>query len=221
MKKEFTVGNKVIIEAEVVSIQQNTIGIRLADRTGIDYHSKSYVKHIEPEFIPRRMLCWIDIEECASDELVIGMFDGKYLTKTANGNIYGYKNAKDLPKQLENGNVYKNSIGSIVYKTGEKSCFGFNAVGKYVVSDDCFIDKNDWQPYGIEDFKILLIAEAKKRGFKSDIWIECKELVTYKRFTYKYIDDDNFSWYNGNTDMNLLLNGQCIFKNGIWAKIID
>lgn len=139
-----------------------------------------------------------------------------------------------IPKQLENGKVYKNIYGHIFYKINESTGFGFSRVG-FMFSDNLGFIPEQYEEYPLEDFKALLITEAEKRGFKSGVYF--KSLDGYN-VPHLIGDEINF-WPNENDygKNNLALrisadekdwgmndgkgcSNPAIFKNGQWAEIV-
>lgn len=132
-------------------------------------------------------------------------------------------------KELENGKAYKGN-GFVLYKTSNNSGFGFNTNDNNSFHRLCstFIRPKDWREYPLEDFKKLLIAEADKRGFKVDSWIDRKPLGFNANDRIVKIDSDKFPDDSGSICYTseqhgffIECNGFVIFNNGIWAKIID
>ena len=105
---------------------------------------------------------------------------------------------------------------SIVYRTGERSGYGFNPGG-------CWYDNNMWKkftpenwrkatPEDEEKFKKLLIQEAAKRGFvdgvefKSDVGLRIKSIINTKLL---FFDFGGFT-----------MGGGYVFHDGKWATPI-
>lgn len=220
MEKEFKVNDEVYVKTKVnhihISDEMAVVNMKHGSNPWVNF---SDLKHAEPEFIPREMMVWNKDGDIAQKRFISGIFDGWYMYKEEWGGYYSYRNAKEMPQELENGKVYQ--LGDIIaYKKDKRAGFGFDKNG-FFSTEELISFNGDWQPYHIEDFKKLLIAEAEKRGFKSKTWIDRKELGFEKKY-YRILriqSDVEFSF--NESGVSIFANGFLIFKNGTWAKIID
>lgn len=226
MEKEFKKGDVVFVNGIVKFDSYNgLIHVETLEGDRI-LCNKENTKHAKPEFVPREMMVWNKDGDIAQKRFISGIFDGWYMYKEEWGGYYSYRNAKEITQELENGKVYK--LGDvIVYKTDKRAGFGFDKNG-YFNTDISISFNGDWQPYHIEDFKKLLIAEAEKRGFKSGVWVDRQQInidIPLRRIEYidndTYPDDEGIIPQNDESNCFIEVNGFVVFNNGTWAKIID
>lgn len=222
MKKEFKVGDNVIIESKVLKVDDTdrTLKIETNVNYGNVWFNQDLAKHAEKPFEAREMLVWDNNEQEATKKIVIDMYKGQYVVKE-HGSYYTYQNAKEIPKEFENGKVYKlTKGGAIAYYTGDNNGFGFDIDGRYG-SHIYMMNSSNWQEYPLEDFKKLLISEAEKRGFKSGVWVDRKEFNSKYNKRIIQIESNGYLFVKATNHFSLELGGNVIFNNGIWAKIID
>lgn len=223
MERAFKVGEWVTVTGVIESLDGSLFRIR-SSSGGSNWMFPNDLHNLEPEFVPREMLTWQMYEQHATVELVIGIIENHYIVKSGD-DIYARKNAKEIHQELENGKVFKHKYGAIVYKTEDRSGFGFDYNKKYVNENSWSFKSfpENWQQYPPEDFEQLLIAEAEKRGFKSNIWIDRRPLKNFKHADNAIVKVRNkdFSFQNGFDGLQIFIDSKEIFNNGTWAKIID
>jgi hypothetical protein len=123
--------------------------------------------------------------------------------------------------KLEVGKWYKTENGRITFLESFESCkgYGFNhsnwhntEIGFTFISDP-----EDWNPATNKEVEDALIKEAKKRGFKDGItvirpneWGEVNNNVTLSGNEFNF----NGNWFG-------TYKGRRLFKDGVWAEIIE
>jgi len=122
-----------------------------------------------------------------------------------------------LPKELENGKVYKKKHTEIiVYKTGKSSGFGIGVIGFQNKSDWSFDSSpENWQPATNEEWLSALSKYADSQGYL-DGGYECLRVpnCTAKGKFIKYTFDYRGLWIFLSGGQNLIMN-----TKGEWAKI--
>lgn len=138
--------------------------------------------------------------------------------EVVSNNPYGWKEDElhlFSPIALPETGLLASELGSIVYRTGEMSGYGFNG-------ESVWYDNNGWggfapdywrkaTPEDEEKFKKLLIQEAAKHGLVDGVefrspFSEVKCVVDAKRIRF---DDKGFS-----------MGGRFVFHDGKWATPI-
>ena len=145
------------------------------------------------------------------------------------------KHAKELLKEfipeafktkLEVGRWYKLKDNPKIlalydcFKHHRPYAYLFNAKGDYEYAPILsFIElPNHWELATEEEVREALINEAKKRGFNNIGDLKIKNTNGYISNGYSTINNDFYYDYISNT---LQLDGTVIFKDGIWAEIIE
>lgn len=128
--------------------------------------------------------------------LKLGLKVGKWYKKKSYGDLMFYFNGKYTNKNNENN-------------------YGFDYDG--VFQKEIGVHKHEVNEYygaTKQEVEQALIAEAKRRGFKQGV----KVSRSWTNRKIVNIQDNNFRLDDINT---LLLYGYEIFKDGVWAEIID
>lgn len=143
------------------------------------------------------------------------------MTVDENGAFNGWsveelESFQPIKKELPETGLLVHGSDTIVYRTGEISGFGFNAVGNYenidIWSFNC--SPGEWRTATPQDeakFIKLLEAEAEKRGLGVDAKIKGHADGDHEAFN-EYLHTPHFTTVCGWNK-----NG-CIFHNGIWAE---
>ena len=103
------------------------------------------------------------------------------------------------------------------YTENRYGCYGFNSENLYS-NEYVMYDYNDWKLATEEEVREAIINEAIKRGFKNIGDLKIKNTYGDIRNGYRTINNDFYYDYISNT---LNLDGVIIFKDGIWAEIIE
>lgn len=219
MEKEYKSGDKVMVEFEVLANQHD--GVVAKTELG-GYNVWLPYRSIEQPFEPREMMIWNDDAMLASKEKVVGIFQGRYMYQNGLGTFISVKNAKELPKELEIGKVYKNSVGALVYHTGNRKGWGFTCVGmfdRYLTMPET---NTSWEEYPLEQFEQHLVTEAKIRGYEKGVWIDRKIIDIDNNRRIVRLGSSNPFVEITEGDVNIFTEDDIkIFKNGIWTKIIE
>ena len=146
------------------------------------------------------------------------------------------KHAKELlqefiPEAFENklevGKWYKSKYNKpkILFFTKKETCcsdtgYGFNYLGIYKEKNFNLFGSEiyDFELATEEEVREAFIKEAKKRGFNNIGDLKIKNTIGDIRNGYHTINNDFYYDYISNT---LQLDGAIIFKDGIWAEIIE
>lgn len=127
----------------------------------------------------------------------------------------------NFPPQLPDTGWLKSCAGAMVYRTGGKSGFGIDSLGRWEAGEWSFISSPEmWQPATREEVEEALINFARKKGYKNGNY-KCLAMphTTFEVDENIVHIDNNFDVWHGdeNDTHNLLFNS----ITGKWAEIIE
>ena len=123
-----------------------------------------------------------------------------------------------IKEELVDGELYKHKDGAIVVYQVGRNGFGFNELENYYNGDGWSFgsDPQNWTPATKEykkKFKALLIKESIKKGLVSGA------TVMKPQFGESTLYGTDYEFSMGNKDVELMLGGDFVFLNGVWATM--
>lgn len=98
--------------------------------------------------------------------------------------------------------------------------YGFLGDKSWMETSNCGNDFKAWKEATTEEVESVLIAEAKKRGYKKGVRIKglgTGEIWTLPNGEFEYLENANVLWFgNPNDDYD----GFDVFHDGKWAEIL-